>query len=365
MSSGAFGAIGNILSGAGAVTGNPLLSIAGSGIGLASSLRGGGGRGASGAVRFRTPSLRVKNTSSPGRPGVGDFERNPLAELHGGISPQLLISEQNRFREGFGRLAGDFRSLRGELGPLRARAAALPAGFRDIRSESQRFRRGLEGLAQAASGIRADVRPGFGRLTESAVQTIRNRRDEAVGNLRDSLARRRVLGSSFAEDAQARLEAEFAGLEEQTRAQAIIEEIGLTRDILTTEAGINQAAAQLLQLDAATLAAEGEAIALELGINEQDARLVRDELIALQTDAEFFQSILQRERDELALTANIVSGIDAIQSRNNQFSAALALGEAASAGSAAADLGRAIGGFFTPTSGPSVTAGPALQLAGF
>lgn len=361
MSSGAFGALGGILKGAGALSGNPLLSLAGSGIGLASSFGGSGGRGASGAVRFRTPSLRVKNTSSPGRPGVGDFERNPLAELHGGISPQLLISEQNRFREGFRGLAGDFRSLRSRLDPLRGRAQALVPGFRDIRGRSGTLQEGMRDLISGSARLREEVRPGFGRLTDAAVKTIRNRRDEAVGNLRESLARRRVLGSSFAEDAQARVEAEFADLEERTRAQAIIEEIGLSRDLMATEAGLNQVAAQLLQLDAATLAAEGEAIAMELGLNQQDAQLVRDELVALQTDAEFFQSVLQRERDELALTANIVSGIDAVQSRNSQFSAALALQQASAIGGAAADFGASLGRLFSP----GVTSGPALQLAGF
>lgn len=70
------------------------------------------------------------------------------------------------------------------------------------------------------------IRPGFGRLTEStqdvfssARQRLADRAMRASSNLRENLSRRRILGSSFASDALTRQEAEFGRLEQELTAQ--------------------------------------------------------------------------------------------------------------------------------------------------
>ena len=109
-------------------------------------------------------------------------------------------------------------------------------------------RPGTEGLIGQTRRIgeilearRAEIRPGFGRLTEARVQAIRDRRAQAVGNLRESLTRRNVLGASFAQDAIARTELEFAQEEERARAQSFLEELQLEQQNLKLQFETNQA----------------------------------------------------------------------------------------------------------------------------
>lgn len=83
--------------------------------------------------------------------------------------------------------------------------------------------------------LRERVRPGFGELTNSRVQAIQNARQKAIGNLRDNLQRRRVLGSSFGEDAIARAEAEFGQQEASVRAESFVQELGLTNELIGAE----------------------------------------------------------------------------------------------------------------------------------
>ncbi|MDH5325328.1 MAG: hypothetical protein OEZ68_02385 [Gammaproteobacteria bacterium] len=75
--------------------------------------------------------------------------------------------------------------------------------------------------------IRGQLKPGFGRLTETGVQSIRNRRRQAIGNIRENLSRRRVLGSSFAQDALSRGEAEFSQQEADFRAKTTLQELNI------------------------------------------------------------------------------------------------------------------------------------------
>lgn len=77
------------------------------------------------------------------------------------------------------------------------------------------------------------VRPGMGRLTAARLGAIENARARTVGNLSDTLARRRVLGSSFGQDAVARAEAEFAQKSAEAAAKGFMEEWALTQELQT------------------------------------------------------------------------------------------------------------------------------------
>lgn len=89
--------------------------------------------------------------------------------------------------------------------------------------------------ASQLSGLREQVTPGFGRLTQAAKQNIESERRRTIGNLRENLARRRVLGSSFAQDALSRAEAEFAQKGAQMEAQNILAEIDMSTKLLQAE----------------------------------------------------------------------------------------------------------------------------------
>jgi hypothetical protein len=95
----------------------------------------------------------------------------------------------------------------------------------------QRFGSELGNLAD----LRGQVRPGFGRFTEAGVEAIRRARGDALGNARDQLARRRVLGSSFGGAQLASIE-QAAGREEaEFRGRAILAEIEATFKIIDQE----------------------------------------------------------------------------------------------------------------------------------
>lgn len=87
----------------------------------------------------------------------------------------------------------------------------------------------------AVGGINSllgQVNPGFGKLTDARVAAIDNARERTTSDLRDSLARRRIAGSSFANDSIARTESEFAQAEATARAESFLEELDTTAKLL-------------------------------------------------------------------------------------------------------------------------------------
>ena len=93
----------------------------------------------------------------------------------------------------------------------------------------------LGNTTSALRSLREQVRPGFGDLTQQRVQAIRDAGSRTVGNLREELGRRRVLGSSFAQREITATEATFARQEELARAEAKVQEFALTNQLITEE----------------------------------------------------------------------------------------------------------------------------------
>lgn len=154
------------------------------GLGIASAVRGGGGSS------FGKALGRFDTFQAGASPGAIRVEQT---------SPGLLAASFNRTPE--------FNALRGF-------ARDLPGAFSDLR---------------------AQVRPAFGRITEAAVTAIRNAESRAKGTLKDQLARRRVLGSSFGSDALIRLEREFGEAEFKARSSATLAEITASAELISQE----------------------------------------------------------------------------------------------------------------------------------
>jgi hypothetical protein len=89
--------------------------------------------------------------------------------------------------------------------------------------------------ANEIAGLRGRVAPGVSDLRASRLAEIENARMSSVGNLRDNLARRRVLGSSFGADAVTRAEAEFAKENERVAAESFLQELELTNNLMQQE----------------------------------------------------------------------------------------------------------------------------------
>lgn len=92
-----------------------------------------------------------------------------------------------------------------------------------------------DAAAAEIGALKPLVAPGFGRLTQAGVAAIENQRRSTVGDLRENLQRRRVLGSSFAADDVSRTNAEFAQKEAEFRAEATLQEIQATEKLITAQ----------------------------------------------------------------------------------------------------------------------------------
>lgn len=98
-------------------------------------------------------------------------------------------------------------------------------------------------------GLRMDVQPGFGRLTDAQRQAFELARERigdakraSVSTLRDNLARRGVLGSSFAQDSINRTGMEFdrqiaelGASEGEALSRSFLQELELTKNFLDEE----------------------------------------------------------------------------------------------------------------------------------
>lgn len=89
--------------------------------------------------------------------------------------------------------------------------------------------------ADILKGLRQSVAPGFSALRSSRLAEVEGARTRAMGNLRENLARRRVLGSSFGEDAVLRGEAEFAKEKDRIQAETFLQEIEATQQLTQQE----------------------------------------------------------------------------------------------------------------------------------
>ena len=99
--------------------------------------------------------------------------------------------------------------------------------------------------------LAGEVTPGFGRLTTSRLQNVENQRRRAIGNLRENLGRRRVLGSSFGQDAVTRAELEFSQEADRVEAESFIQELQMNAELLgkANEMEIQRSQTMLNQLN--------------------------------------------------------------------------------------------------------------------
>lgn len=89
--------------------------------------------------------------------------------------------------------------------------------------------------ADALGGLRARLTPGFSDLRTARLAEVENARTNAIGNLRENMARRRVLGSSFGQDALTRAEVEFGQQKDKVAAESLLQEIEGTQMLINQE----------------------------------------------------------------------------------------------------------------------------------
>lgn len=94
---------------------------------------------------------------------------------------------------------------------------------------------GFGDLASELGLLRSKVAPGISELRASRLAEIEDARNRSIGDLRENLQRRRVLGSSFGNDAISRAESEFAGHRERVAAESTLAELEATNNIINQE----------------------------------------------------------------------------------------------------------------------------------
>lgn len=91
----------------------------------------------------------------------------------------------------------------------------------------------IQGILGELNGLQGDVMPGYGALTDARVQAAQDAGTSSLSNLRGDLARRKILGSSFANDSIQRAELETGKQVGQARAQSFLEELDASMKIIT------------------------------------------------------------------------------------------------------------------------------------
>lgn len=131
--------------------------------------------------------------------------------------------------------------LTGRRDGMSFNVTASPLRESRVRGVGNALTRGISDVR----GLESRVRPGFGLLSQSIRESFGASRRRALGNARDQFARRRIQGSSFAQDTLARIEAEFAEREAASLAEANLAEIELTNDLMQRRTQMDVARAEV------------------------------------------------------------------------------------------------------------------------
>jgi len=155
----------------------------------------------------------------------------------------------------------------------KAAAEGIKSSYLDqagrYRESIPQFENLFGGYSDRYGEMLGQVTPGFGRLTDARVLAINNARERERSNLRSSLNKRRVLGSSFADNSLQRQAMGFAQEEERARAQSFLEELDLTQKLTSDQLKIDTANITATT-DAAIKAFQAEAAANQVTIDEMN-----------------------------------------------------------------------------------------------
>lgn len=137
--------------------------------------------------------------------------------------------------------------------------------------------------------LKGQVAPNASLARKAALGQLQSKEEEAVGNLREQLARRGLSGASFAQDTEGRVKAEFAQQRAQTEAGVAQQELQMTMQLIDFE---RQLTAEALNRELAEFgAASGVAVSgaqIAAGLADSQARLAAAES---QARASFFGNL--------------------------------------------------------------------------
>lgn len=144
-----------------------------------------------------------------------------LGRLFGGSSPQVQMQPQG-FNAG---------GLSTTFGPGGYNIAATPERTGLVSGLSNTFGE----LGNQYGSLAATVAPGFNDLLRARLGQINDSASAAIGNLRQNLQSRRVLGSSFGQDTISRGEAEFARQRDAATADTFMKSLAASSELLAKQ----------------------------------------------------------------------------------------------------------------------------------
>lgn len=166
--------------------------------------------------------------------------------------------------------------------------SSLRRGQTNLFSNLGATRSGLSALGTDIDALRESVKPGFGELTESRLKAVRNAGAESIGNLRASLARRGIAGSSFAEDSLTRTRIAIADQEQQAISESKIAEMAFTSELIKQKMDL---------------------FAQQLGLDQLGVTFSQQDISNAITQVNLVSNELLRELNELGVTGNILNQV--------------------------------------------------------
>ena len=148
-----------------------------------------------------------------------DFNTRDILEMTPGINTgglDLFAGMRTRTSPGRGRFGFEIKG-----GATPERTAAVQGMSGALANKASEF-----GL------LREEVRPGFGRLTASRLAELEDARRRRIGDVRQSLSRRRILGSNFARDEISREELAFTKERDRISAESFLAELAASVDLV-------------------------------------------------------------------------------------------------------------------------------------
>ena len=224
---------------------------------------------------------------------VGNMNITP-----GGVSTNFT----SPFRQGLMNTGGMFDNAYWNAGQLLGGGHALY----DAANQYQPYEQQQAALGGDWRGLRDRVAPGYSQIRDVRRTALGDARTQGLGNLRNTLAQRRMAGSSFGNQALSGLEADYGRAMADSDAKTFLEEMDATQRIYAGEAAQATAAAQMLANRLATQSGALDSMGKAVGYQGELARGKSQAATAgLDADLRFLSESMGGMRNMMDFIANM------------------------------------------------------------
>ena len=217
----------------------------------------------------------ITNTGATAANNLTDAARAAASGITSAVNQWApgILSAANAGADSLSQLSGNLNQY---FTPLNYNAGGLTATYGPngytVTPDAQRqalidqLYGGYNSAATAFGDLRNQWTPGESALRNAQLQSIENARQANISDLRENLAKRSVLGSSFAQDAQTRANMDFEQQKNQVISQTYLQELDAQNQLIQNQyaAATNAVATKVNELNL-----EGN-VGMQLTSNAQD-----------------------------------------------------------------------------------------------